>query len=680
MVTVTSEGAAGGAAEGYRDSRVSNVGPWQGRTLEETPYSITVFSEELMENVQAVSADQIYRINPTMQQTRVQYENNQPTVSVRGFSFYSSYRDGVPDDQYGHITTVEDTERVEVFNGLSGFIYGVGNVGGLINYVTKRSPDERINSLTLSSRGHQAWYAHGDFGGKFDAQGRFGYRLNLARQGGNTAIRGQEIDREFYSLILDAKPSNDVYLQASAARMEFRVNGSQASWSATAATRPAASALRNNRSYGPSWTRRRYETDRHTLHARWDVNDALSLRATALSSDGRRNGAGSPVSNTFTADGRYTQSIGGVYAPGVNDLITYQDDARAAVYGDLKFNTGSLSHKLTVGYQYTNTKQDWYNRRGADRIDGGSFPIGDPGDYIARPVGANISRGDTVPRFRTRRLNFMLGDDIIINDRWSVLAGVSQASLRTLTYRDSAITPSVSVLFKPMPTLTTYLSYMESLEQGGTAADEYEGVEVVNKGQVFKPLKSRQFEVGAKYDWNGLLLSTSLYQIDKGLQYYDLRDRLRPVYVQDGRQVHKGLEFTAVGRLTRDLSVLGGFALLDPKVKKQQQNPLLEGKRPIHVARRMVKLRAEYDVPSVEGLSVSAGFNTTGASYADTMNTDRLSGYTVYDLGLRYETRVAQRPLTLRLDVTNLGNKHYWSSGTALGEPRTLAVSVNYKF
>ncbi|MFT4102245.1 MAG: hypothetical protein QM674_14650, partial [Burkholderiaceae bacterium] len=42
VTVTTSQGATGTAAEGYREDRVSNVGPWQGRDLQDTPYSITV--------------------------------------------------------------------------------------------------------------------------------------------------------------------------------------------------------------------------------------------------------------------------------------------------------------------------------------------------------------------------------------------------------------------------------------------------------------------------------------------------------------------------------------------------------------------------------------------------------------------------------------------------------------
>jgi len=676
-VTATQQ-STGTAADGYREDRVSSVGPWQGRDLQDTPYSITVFSEEFMENLQASSADQVFRINPTMQQTRSQYENNQPTVNLRGFNFYSSYRDGVPDDQYGHVTTMEDTARIEVFNGLSGFLYGAGNVGGLVNYVTKRSTNERLNSLTVASLGNRSWYLHGDFGGKFDAEGRFGYRLNVAKQNGDTAIKGQTIDREVYSLVLDAKPRSDLYLQFSAARLNYDVWGAQAAWSATAATRPSASALPNDRSYGPSWTRRWYETNRYTAHAKWDINEAMSIRVNLLASDGVRNSAASPTTNTMVSRDRYTQTIGSIYAPGVDDSITFQDDLRGAAYADFKFDTGPFNHKLTAGYQYSYTKQDWWTNS-APRFTAGTFDIGEI-PSVARPNVAPISRGDKIPRFRTKRTSIVLGDDIYLNDHWSVLAGVSYTTISSTGYDKSALTPSVSLVFKPISDLTTYVSYMESLEQGGTAADEYLGAEVVNKGQVFDPLISKQLEIGAKYSWRGMLLSGALFQIDKGLQYYDITDPTRPVYVQDGRQVHKGVEFTAIGKLTHNLSIMGGFTWLEPKIKSQKQNPQLEGKRPALVSDTLFKVRAEYDVPAVPGLSVSAGFNRTSASYVDNLNTDELPGYTVYDLGARYPFGSARNPVIVRLDIINLTNKHYWANGSVLGNPRTAMLSANYKF
>ncbi|MFT3813695.1 MAG: TonB-dependent siderophore receptor [Acidovorax sp.] len=677
-VTISADqDAKGSAADGYREDRISSVGPWQGRTLQDTPYSITVFSQEFMENLQASSLDQVNRVNPTLQQRRSQHENNQPTVNLRGFSLYGSYRDGLPQDFFGHLATMEDTERIEVFNGLSGFLYGPGNVGGMINYVSKRSTAERLNSVTASSLGNRSWYLHGDFGGKFDQEGQFGYRLNVAKQDGDTPIKGQTIDRELYSLLLDWQPRSDLYMAVSATKMNYDILGSQADWSATAATRLPASALRNDLSYGPRWTRRFYDTDRYGAQMKWDLSPSASIRAVVQGSSVDRNTSYPSPTNTIVSPTTYTQTIAHQFAPGVNDLYTATSDRRGAVYADFTFDTGTVNHKLTAGYQYGNNHiRSW--ARAAPLITAGPFAIDDP-QYIDKPVIQPSSRGDERNSVSINR-SLLIGDDITFNDHWSALIGGSRTQISSGGYDKTAFTPSLSLLFKPVPALTTYVSYMEALESGGTAADAYQGVEVVNKGEIFGPLKSRQIEVGAKYSWNGMLLSGAVFQIDKGLQYYDVRNPGRPVYVQDGRQVHKGVEFTAIGKLTRNVSLMGGFTWLDPKIKEQKQDPQLEGKRPTLVSDKLLKARAEYAVPAVPGLSLSAGFSYTSASYADTMNTDRLPGYTVYDLGLRYQWGSPKNPTTLRLDIYNVADKHYWANAAVLGDPRTVALSLNHKF
>ena len=677
-VTVTAAPEATGTAEqGYREDRVSQVGPWEGRNLQDTPYSITVFSEELIRNLQAVSPDQVFRIDPTMQLSRSQYENNQPTINLRGFNFYTAYRDGVPDDQYGHAMSMEDTQRIEVLNGLSGFLYGSGNVGGIVNFVTKRSTDERLNAITLSSLGNESWGLHGDFGGKFDAEGRFGYRVNIAEQRGDTAIRGQRIEKSFYSVVLDWKPLDNLTFWVSGMKRHYDVYGAQAAWSATAATRVPASAIRNDRSYGPSWTNRFYDADRYSANFKWDLNRSVSLRGTYLTSRSTRNSAASPVTNTIVSSTSYSQSISGVYAPGVVPDLSYQDDVRSAAYADFSFETGPVGHKVTTGFQYSDTSQDWWTQSGP-RINTGTFRFDDP-QYVDRPTVSVTSRGERVPRFRTRRQNLIVGDDIQLSERWSVLAGVAYTTIasRTSNYDDSALTPTLSLIFKPTVDLTTYLSYMEALEQGATAADEYQGVPVVNQGQAFKPLTSRQVELGAKYSLGGVLLSGALFKIDKGLQYYDLDTPGQARYVQDGRQVHQGLEFTAIGKVTQNLSILAGYTWLDAKIRKQRENPALEGKHPVVVADQLFKIRAEYAIPAVRNLSVSGSFTHVGNSYADNRNTDKLPAYRIFDLGTRYELGTTRNPVTLRLDVLNVADKHYWANATALGEPRTVMLSVS---
>lgn len=686
-VKITAEVTDGGTESGYRTEKVSGLGAWEGRSLQDTPYSVNVFSEELIENLQATTPDQVYRVNPTTQLVRAQHENNQPRIMMRGFAVQRSYRDGVPDDQYNHSATMEDTSRIEILNGLSGFLYGANNVGGVTNYVTKRSTEERLNRVALSSFGGNSWNAHGDFGGKFDSEGKYGYRVNAVEQGGDGSIKNQEVEKTFYSLAFDGYLFDDFWVQIHGMDYTYDVNGSQTYWYfANGMKRPSAHTIDNGISWGQPWTNRWYDYNRYGANLKWQISERVSLRGAYIDNKGSRGSEG--TNNTITANGTYNQQISGVYTSGLNTILSDQKDSGAALYLDVLFETGSIAHKLTTGYQYNDSFQYRMSGASAANINLTGLSLSSP-TYISRPATvAPVNRGVLTLSSNTEYRSLIIGDDITFNDQWSALLGVAHTTITQKTgtgYDESAITPSVSILFKPVETLTTYVSYIEGLEAGVVVPEFFNndpGIRVVNFPGVFDPLTSKQFEAGAKTKVGQLALDAALFRIEKGLQYYETIDPTKVRFVQDGLQVHQGIELTATGNLTENLNVIGGFTWLDPEVKEQKQNPALEGKAPIDVAEKIVKARLEYAVPTVSNLSISFAANYNGSSYGDGLNTDHVPSYTLFDAGVRYQINMAEKLVTLRADLHNITNEHYWNgfNGTRIGDPRTLMLSATFEF
>lgn len=230
------------------------------------------------------------------------------------------------------------------------------------------------------------------------------------------------------------------------------------------------------------------------------------------------------------------------------------------------------------------------------------------------------------------------------------------------------------------------VSYMESLESGIKVPEHYtlNGIQkdVVNEGEVLDPLASQQYEIGAKTKIGHIALDAALFRIEKSLQYYDLRNPDAIRYVQDGLQVHQGIELTATGNLTDNLNLIGGFTWLDPEVKEQSQNPEYESKAPTDVAEQIVKARLEYQLPFIRNLSLSAAANYNGSSYGDLLNEDKVPSYTLFDIGARYQTEWTGKLVTFRADLHNLTNEHYWNgfNGTRIGDPRTFMVSGTVEF
>ncbi|MFW3345480.1 TonB-dependent receptor [Aliarcobacter butzleri] len=285
---------------------------------------------------------------------------------------------------------------------------------------------------------------------------------------------------------------------------------------------------------------------------------------------------------------------------------------------------------------------------------------------------------------RNEKTNLMIGDDIRFNDQWSALVGFNYAKTeeknysmngdRTGGYDADEVTPSVSLIFKPFEDLTTYVTYMESLENGL----KVECANCNNNGSVLDPYVSKQYEAGAKYSVSeNLLLSSALFRIEKANRYdKDLPNGMKEV-TQDGLEIHEGLELTATGKVTDNLTIVGGGTIMNLEIDKAASN---EGKKPADTASKMAKLYAEYDIFAVKGLTLTGGAYYTGESYRDGANTDIIPSYTVYDGGLRYKTKLDKYPTTFIMNVTNLTDKKYWRSSTSFGEPRNLAFSMKMEF
>lgn len=681
-IQLQAQGGDGSAENGYRAENVSQMGPWQGRKLQDLPYSISVISEDLIQNLQSnASPDAVYRINPIVQATRSQYENDQPSYLSRGFKVSTIYRDGLPGDQYGHGTSMEDTEKLEMFNGLSGFLYGAGNVGGMVNYVSKRSTEARLNTVGISSLGAKSWMGTADFGGKFDDDGSFGYRLNLSKQAGETSIDQLEVKKDFMSLALDWKVFDGLELGLDAMHRDYQVDGNNADWIfAPGVKRYSAEHFDNQVSWGQPWTNNQYQSKRYGLHLNWDISDQLQFRSAYLDSFSRRETQS--VTNTVNADGRFTQQVSRVYANGQNRVASEQYDKSSAAYLDYAFDTGPIGHKLTAGLQRVSSVQKRYQREAGKVVTYSSDDFQHP-IYVDQADGFSVDRGALTKRSDNTSSSWLLGDDIALNEHWSALLGVSYVTIKNQLnhYDASHLSPNLSLIYKARPNWSTYASYIESLESGGIAPETSNGLTVSNAGQAFDPLISKQIEFGSKYTFNDrLTLNTAIFKIDRGLQYSQNLNETTAVYVQDGRQVHQGLEFTSTGKITDHMTLIAGFTLLDTKVKQQKQNPNLEGKKPVEVAQEIAKIYTEYSVPQVENLHLSAGIDYTGKRFADALNTDELAAFTLLNLGARYQWNLSQSPVTLRMNINNVLNKKYWANSTILGDPRTLILSANFKF
>ncbi|WP_323159009.1 TonB-dependent receptor [Pseudomonas viridiflava] len=689
-INARASAAEGSEAAGYRSENVSSVGALGGMKLQDAPYSISVTPQALLKNIQATSLDDVIKHNPFTQMYSPTSAGYASAVNIRGFSSAGSlniandglrFTNGADGSNY-----LEEMEQLEVITGLTGFLYGPASPGGLVNYVIKRPTYQRYNSVTLGNAGGDNYYLHGDFGGPIDSEGQFAYRLNVLTQDGETAVDLNKRRREMISLALDWNVSDDLLVQFDASHKKTQIRGLTSYWFfGDQSLRPSAASLDNDTLYSQKWSFSDYESDKAGVRAKWRLNDTFTLRAAF-------------AAQQYTSENTYTGPT--VYSAGLYSQPLYAfapidtEEKTGSLFLDAAFHTGFLEHKVTMGYQGNTSRQKQYE----DHI---PYTPAQPGPQYTSPVGTipldqtpqvgkpaySIGHGNQRLANSTESNNFLIGDVITFNEQWSTILGVTHTQIKTYanefvyarafgsaetetTYNESKTSPNISLVYKPVPWLTTYATYIEGLQSGGIAPSG-----TANAGQAFAPEVSEQYEIGAKATLGETLLTLALFNIEKPNGYTTASN----IYVVDGRQENNGLEFSVTGKVMPELTLVGGFTLLDPKIKKTGV-AADEGNAPTNVAKQLAKVYAEYDINRVPGLAVTGGAFYTGKQYTDQSNENDLPSFTTFDAGARYRMRVSENDLTLRVNVSNLANKEYWLNSSYLGDPRTVAFSAQLEF
>ncbi len=673
---------SGSAESGYRVRNVTNFGPWNFRPLVDTPHTITIVPSELITNRGARSSEEIFKINPILN-TRDAFDvNNITEINARGFSTKRAYINGVQTDNLGLGVFVEDVENIEILSGLSGFMYGAGNLGGVANFNLKRPKrDEDLTRLIVGNHGGAQQYAHLDMSRRYKSI--FGVRANVLWQDGRTNIKDQHLKRELVSGAVDVYATDSLVIELNASKGGYFLDGRQTQFWTGDNNMPGMPAPRNSRRlWGPKETYVNVDTLNGGAGFAYYLNSSVSARASYNHKIDDRNMLYNTTAEIVDNNSAYTYALMGSREKFVTD--------GGFAYLDAQFETFSIEHKLTTGvngYYQTTYYGIFDNPHGAVTDGYMIYPRTptyrfDIDDYTSSKV--------TIPNWDTKHaplkkamyyynVNYILGDDIIFTDRISMMAGMNYSIINqrnyhpilgsfTNNYTKKAFTPTISLMFKPLRNMTTYVSYIQALERGQMVAPTYE-----NGGQTLPPLISDQYEIGFKADFSTVFLHMSLFRIQKPNQYSD-NGTLYGKFVQDGRQVHQGAELTITGRFFKKLTVLTGGTYFDANVEKSN-NKALVGKTPPFVPQFLAKIYAEYDTP-LDGLTLTGGVFHTGESWANTMNTTKVPYYTTADVGFRYKTRVYDYfDMKLIMNITNVTDLDYWA-GQTIGTPFTLSFSV----
>ena len=542
----TSALAEGSAEVGYRVS-TGAFGPLGKVPLQDVPYSLNVTSGELIENTNAHSIGAALATNPTA--TLLMSSGGYSSMSrmmIRGFTAadQDEMRDGLVDRSFEYVP-LENVQRIEVLNGFSAFLNGFSEPGGTVNYVGKEPTATPLATLATGFYGGGIGFVHADLGGKIaETDDKLGYRINLYHEDGQTMIANSDQNRSLvssrftYDLTPDTKLWTDVYYQELFMRgLQTYINPANLGTS-KALLVPDASAFMMSRQYGQDWTFNKAEKTVVGFGFDSKLNDIFSLRG------GLRYGAMwrsySFVDATLTNNkGAYTEQV-------TEDRPQTEYTRSEYALLDARIPTWVVTHNLTMGY----TGTDYLYSRGADEKQ----------NLLASTIELpTISPNPNLPLGQTTQWQQQVYDNLLFADRmtlerFTLLGGVNYAqliqrawgpgtSISTANYHADGASPALALEYRFLPNLMSYVSYMQALEAGDTAPST-----AANANQVLAPSASQQYEAGVKSTLGGVNLSAALFRIEK------VNAELNPnsnVYMQDGREIHQGLEVILTGRLWR---------------------------------------------------------------------------------------------------------------------------------
>jgi iron complex outermembrane receptor protein len=681
--------------------RAGNVGILGDKAAEDVPFVIKSFNSALILNQQPQTLGQVLENDPSIRVTNA-FGTAAEVFVMRGFALFSD--DIAFNGLYGltprQLVAPELYDQVQVLNGANAFLNGAApggsGIGGSVNLLPKRAGERPLNRLTLNYTGTQ------HFGGSFDfarrvADGELGIRVNGALRRGDVSVDNEYRSATVLGASFDwetdrARVTVDLAYQRQHVRgLRHRV----------AVTTVIPAVPRADVNYAQQW---QYATQRDlfgTVSGEFDLTDAFQIYGAIGMRDGFEESIAInavTVTNPVTGD-----------ATGSNAQFTPRTDNNEAAQAGLrgKFETFGLSHEVNFGGSLI-----WQvNRNAFQRYFPYNTNIYTP---VAVPLPAqNTVRGgdliDPFPIVRTKFRSLFLSDTIGALDgrimltiglrrqtidvrRYSYTAvGAVPAGSLTTSYNESATTPVIGLVVKPIDGLSLYANRVEGLVQGDVAPNQV-GV-IINANEIFAPYKSVQYEIGGKLTLGRINLSVAAYQTSRPNAFTRAivptpTTGPTQIFVLDGEQRNRGLEFSLDGELTKGLRLISGVSINDAKLTRTL-NAVNQGNKVPGVPDYTINANVEWDMPFAPAATLTGRILHTGPQKVNQANLLELGSWTRFDVGARYVLLAGDKPITLRANIDNVFNRRYWSSAfssfafdTSLlqGLPRTLKLSVTADF
>ncbi len=590
-------------------------------------------------------------------------------------------------------TDMANIERIEVLKGPTAILYGRGEPGGLVNYVTYQPTFE--NSFQVRQQLAEYDTYRTDVHANWNAlPGTLGLRLDASYQNNASFIDHVEGERVFLapSLLWQLGPDTTLSVRA-----EYS-NGENSAEPGTplAGGRPMANVPYDRYFGEPGETELDHESFRGvaTLDHRW--NDAhrtrLSLHGNTAQTDGAYfilfNFSG-PPNNPATGD--VARSLAVPTFEGDNLTVRLEHTLDADLFAGSPW---AIHNQVLAAYEYEEEHKDNNRQLSAHTPLNAFNPVYTglaPSPLF--PFPGFPLRIDENHAIDASAHSLLLLDRIGWQDRIYLSFGGrfewfeadQEFTYTPGTLPDSAneqdpytFNPTVGLVYKPLDEVSLYFNYTE-------AQSSFQNIgRATLSGEALDPEQSKQYETGIKAELfdQRLVATFAAFRIRKS----DVAgsDPTNPLFsVNAGGERSQGFEFDLTGYLLPGWLLHTNYAFTDVRVTSDPSGATTGNRRwgvPEHSG--SVYSTYEFQRDALRGFGLGGGVYAASQTEINNGNAGGLAGYAELDLLAWYE----RGPWRLQLNAKNLLDKeHYYANGSTLAATtrapsRTVLGSVQYTF
>ncbi len=625
--------------------------------LIETPQSISIITQKQLRDQKPININEALRYTPGVRSEPFGFETRFTNLRLRGFDATTTglFRDGLqlrnPNFAIGYNVEPYSAERIEIPRGPASVLYGQGNPGGIINFVSKKPTKEPLHEVIFEPGNFDYYQGKFDYSDKVKGNEKLSYRLTALIRDAGTQVDFVPNDRIFFAPALTWQPREGTTLTFLAS---FQDDGSGISQRL-----PASGTLNDNingeiptETYTgeqgvEKYDRREYSLGylfEHRVDKTWTLRQNLRLNSTDVEDV--------TIFTTSLLDDQrtITRSIFG--SDGKLGAFAIDNQVQA------KFATGSVKHTFLAGLDYQHIHVDSVQAFGtAPNLD-----IFNPtyGSAVTDPpvFGDTVTTQDQVglyfqDQIKVDRLIFQIGG----RQDWAENTSKNDIAGTETEQDDNKFTFRGGVVYQTEIGLAPYFSYSESfLQVVGTDASQ----------GAFKPETGDQYEFGLKYQPDGWNSFITLAFFDLTRENVTTSDLANVGFQEQTGEVNsKGIELEAVGTLDSGLSFNLAYTYLDMEITSSNVTGEV-GSTPAQTPDHMASLWLDYTIPdgALRGLGIGGGVRHIGSTFGDDTNSFEVPSVTFGDAAIRYDWNGAR----LALNVHNLADETYVASCFPAGQ------------